>query len=423
MKLSDEIRSPAPRRPITSQAGDSDAERFETQYQQLTSMIEAHVRETPGVSSDGGPIMPVGSKPRALLNKALRHRKQTRQPITEELERYVKLSQEDWEFLYRPRVEQLMNPYVDRDGGFITAEEMRNEMISLRTLAVGIRSRFRSITTNAATVSFPTSNVIFNYQKRARTGQGEIDALRLSDLFGKTQFQPHGKDVILLVPEELVEDATFDLVAFLAEEANRISDEHDELLGITGSGAGEPKGYLTCLTLLYDKLTAPDGETIGIDPGIGGSQTWSGADFNEEFIQVFDTMVLPMSGRANAVWTGPPQFERRVRLFRDKSGGSNTGNFLFKEALEAGAPNTINGFPLLTSQFFPNNIDSGSVGDPLFHFGDLRDMWWVTRSGLRLRVLAELFAKTSEIGYKWQKRQDGALVRADANIFARRQAP
>ncbi len=422
--LGDQIRKPKPRQALTSQdggvQGDADPAEFQAQGDRLSAQIDRFLEHQPGVREAGGPIMARGSRARSLLNKAFRHGRNGK-PIAPELEAYVTLSKEDWEFLYKPRIEQLMNPYVDRDGGFVTAEEMRNEMISLRTLAIGLSSRFRQITTNAATVSFPTANVIFNFQKRDRTGQGAITPLRLTDVFGKTMFQPAGRDVILKVPEELVEDATFDLVSFLAEEANRISDEEDERLGIEGTGSGEPLGYLTGLVKLYDSITAPSGTEIGIDPGNDGSLTFTGADINEEYIQIFDTYVLPASGRANAVWTGPPQFERRVRLFRGNEGGANTGEFMFKRALEAGAPNTLNSYPLLTSQFFPNNFDSGSAGDPLFHFGDLRDYWWVTRSGLRLRVLAELYAETSEIGYKWQKRQDGALVRADANIFARHQ--
>ena len=315
-----------------------------------------------------------------------------------------------------------MNAYVDRDGGYVTAEELRNEMITLRQKAVGLLSRVRPIVTNAMKVSFPTSAVVFDFAKRDRSGQDTITPVRLTDVFGRTQFMPAGRDVILKVPRELVEDPYFDLIPFLAEEANRVSNEEDEILVIRGSGSGEPLGYVNALVKLYDALPAAsqNGQNVGIDPE-GDVPTFSGGSFNEAFIQVFDTYLMA-NARTNAVWTGPRVFERKVRLFRTKPGGDDTGDFMFKRALEAGAPNSLNGYPILISEFWEDKITSGSTGDPMFHFGDLRDYWWVTKQGLRLMVLDQLYAESREIGYQYDKAQDGSLVRGDGNIYARRQA-
>ena len=62
------------------------------------------------------------------------------------------------------------------------------------------------------------------------------------------------------------------------------------------------------------------------------------------------------------------------------------------------------------------------LGDIFFHFGDLFDFWWVTKKGLRLMVLDQLYAETREIGYQYDKSQDGSLTRADANLIALRAA-
>ncbi len=422
--LGDEIRKPNLLRPLGGLGQDTatleGVASDDARYDKLARSLDAFLASQAETSEPGGPTLARGSRARTLLNKYLRP---TRQDL-KGADIRATLTKDDMDFLHRPRTDKLMNAYVDRDGGFIVAEEMSNEMIALRELTVGIQSRFRVINTNALLVSFPTAAIVFNFQKRDKTGQGAITTIRLDDVFGKTQFQPAGRDVILKVPEQLVEDATFDLVAFLAQEANRVSNEEDELLGISGSGSGEPLGYITGLVKLFESLTTAQkdgGRNIGIKPGIDGVPGFVGAELNPEFIQVFDTYILPATARTNAVWTGPPAFERRVRLFRTEAGGSNTGEFMWKRALVAGAPNTLNSFPMLISQFFPDNFDSGNVDDPLFHLGDLGDYWWVTRSGLRVRVLDQLYAEDNEIGYKWQKRQDGSLVRGDGNIFGRRQ--
>ena len=386
----------------------------------LAKAIESLARlQTPLHRYDGAaqPTLAFGSQERAWINAYLRPDNNSL-PEAQKVKRELLSNKAAMAALHAPRREHLMNPYVDRDGGYVTAEELRTEMITLRELSTGMVSRVRTITTTAATVSFPTAQVTFSFTKRERTGQAAVTTLRLTDVFGRTRFMPAGRDIILKVPEELVEDVTFDLITFLGGEANRISNEEDEQLIISGSGSGEALGYLTGLVKLFG-----EGATgLGIDPDGTDIPSFFEGNINPELIQAFDTFIVPASALTNAVWTGPRIFERRVRLFRTKPGGDETGNFLFKRALEAGAPNTLNGFPLLRSEFFPDKFTSGAAGDPLFHFGDLNDFWWIVRQGLRVRVLDQLYAETSEVGFKYDKRQDGSLVRADGNIYARRQA-
>ena len=407
-------------RPLGSVGNDSASDLNNALYDDLSKRIEALARlQTPLHHYDGREpaMLAHGSKERAWLNAYLRPDNNSL-PEAQKVKQALLSNKEAMKALHEPRREHLLNPYVDRDGGYVTAEEFSNEMIKLRELTVGISSRVRTITTTASQVHFPTAQVVFNFEKREHTGQAPVTTLRLTKVFGRTTFHPHGRDIILKVPEELVEDVTFDLINFLGGEANRISNEEDELLIISGSGSGEALGYLTGLVRLFDK-----GATgVGIDPGTDGIPTFFEGDINVEFIQAFDTFIVPSSALTNAVWTGPRVFERRVRLFRTRPGGDESGDFLFKRALEAGAPNTLNSFPFLRSEFFPDNFTTGSVGDPLFHFGDLNDYWWIRRQGLRVRVLDQLYAETSEVGFKYDKREDGSLVRADGNIYARRQA-
>lgn len=414
--LSSKVSKPNYSRPMgTASAADQGGAQASEEVERLSARIDE-------ISQLGGIFRPVDEMPRlregtrdcALVNKYLRPQL-GQLPAAKRLKE--SLTSEDMAYLSASREHQLMNAFVDRDGGWVTAEEMRSEMIVLRTLSVGIANRARQIQTGAMSVSFPSAQAVFNYTKRDKSGQDVITPVRLVDVFGKQKFVPMGRDLILKVPSDLVDDPFFNLIPFLAEEANRISREEDELLMILGSGSGEPLGYLNALLALY----AAGATDVGVDPDGTDVPLFSDANFNSEFIQVFDTF-LHANARQNAVWTGPRAFERKVRLFRTRSGGDNSGEYLFKRALAAGAPNTLNADPLLTSEFYPDYITSGSAGDPMFHYGDLGDYWWVTKRGLRLKVLDQLYAESNEIGYKYDKAQDGSLTRADANIYARRQA-
>lgn len=348
-------------------------------------------------------ILLQGSRDRALLNKMLRPRDhRIRKSLTAD----------DMKYLSASREHMLMNPFIDQDGGFITAEEIGNEVIQIRDKATAIADLVRTIPTQAASISFPTASISPTMAKRGKATGASITATALADIFGKQQFTPQGKDIILKVPTDLVEDATFDLVAFLATEIARISREDDETSIIQGDGSGEALGILNALVKLYD-----DGTTaVGWD----GQSGFSGAAFTEADIQVMD-LQIHANAAAGASFLGPRLFEEKVRLFRTKEGGVGTGMFMFKRALEAGSPNTLNGFPLFRSEFFPDNITSGSAGDPIAAFVDLRDYWFIVRAALNVSFLAELYREESSYGYAWAKRVDGSLVRADGAIYLRHQ--
>lgn len=277
--------TPSARRPITSETGGTPGESpgEASPYDALSKKLDAIAR------LQGPPVaishqVGLSERERWMLNAYLR-------PATNYMPRAKamreSLTAADMEYLWQPRTEKLLNAFVDRAGGFVTAEEMGQELINLRELEVGLVSRARQIQTDAMSISFPTAAVVFDYAKRGTSGQHQIDPIRLIDVFGRTRFQPNGRDVILKVPRELVEDPGFDLIPFLGVEANRISREEDELLMIRGSGAGEPFGYVRML----EKLFAEGATEVGVVAG-KGVPAFSGSEFTSEYIQVFDTELI-----------------------------------------------------------------------------------------------------------------------------------
>ena len=350
----------------------------------------------------------LSGRARTLLSKYLRPTGISMLPNSHAMR--ASLTTSDMQYLTAGRGDQLMSAFVDSSGAFMTAEEFRNELIMVRAKVVDIVSRVRTISTTATRVAFPTAKIAVSFTKRGHKAEAKIATTTLKDIFGKTAFTPEGKDLIVKVPMQLVEDATFDIIGHLSEEIDRESRENDEDDILNGTGASEALGILTGLKKLFDA-----GFTGVAFPATSGSG-YAGAAFTEDDIQVWDVQ-LHAAATSNASILGPRIFEEKVRLFRTKEGGANTGEYLFKRALALGAPNTLNGFPLLRSEFFPDKITAGSAGDILAVMVDLRDFWWVTRSGLDVRVLDQLYAETSEVGYMYSKRQDGAMVRADAAIY------
>lgn len=291
-----------------------------------------------------------------------------------------------------------VNPYIDRDGGYITAAEMRNEVIGHLRDRRHIRTRARVIPTNAGTVAFPSWKVSVSL-KKTRAHKGKVDgssAASIRDVLGKTEFVPSGRMEIVKVPEELVEDLTFDLLGFLSEEIAMQAFDDEEGLFLTGSGVNEP----------YGVLSAPI-------PGV--AHTGAGnADFKPEDIKTLPFEIREVF-RTGAVWMANRAFYKAVAVMRSDSGaGAGTGEFLFQQGLRAGDPATIGGYETLESEFFPNYVASGSAGDPMCLFGDWRHFWIVDRLTMEIKVLDTKYADEMQIGFRYRKRLDAAPVRLES---------
>lgn len=300
--------------------------------------------------------------------------------------------------------EQLASPYIDRDGGYITAHEVRNEIIGHLRDRRHIRSRARVIPTNAGSVSFPTFKVRISL-KKTRAHKGKVDgsaAATIRDILGKTEFTPYGRMETIYIPEELMEDQTFDLLGFLSEEIAMEAFDDEEGLFLNGTAVNEP----------YGVLKAPI-------PGVAHTGSGTGnADFLPEDIKTLPFEVREVF-RTSGSFMANRAFYKAVTVMRTEEGGAGTGQFLFQPGLRAGDPPTLVGYEAMESEFFPDHIGgtggaSQAAGDPIVLFGDWRQYWIVDRLTLQIKVLDQPKAEEGQIGFRYRKRLDGAPVRLES---------
>lgn len=304
-------------------------------------------------------------------------------------------------------VELNANPYIDHEGGMLTAHEIRNEVLLQVRDRRFIREKAFVIATNAAEVTLPSFKLVKSMHK-TRAHRGRIDGVTdpedIREWLGKDKFTPHGKVILIQIPEELIEDTSFDIVGFVASQIAEQAFDDEERLFLVGTGRTEPFGVLTA--------------------GVPGFQhTGSGgAAFKPEDIKTtpFKLRDVFLEG---AVWMANRKFFEKVTVMRADSGtGTGTGEFLFRMGLELGDPMTLIGYEVVSSEFFPDYISSGSENDPLCLFGNWRNYWIVERKAMELRVLPELYAATQQIGYRFVKRLDGAPVRLESWVTLDRKA-
>ena len=277
------------------------------------------------------------------------------------------------------------------DGGLAISEDMRTQMITKMRDRVYIRSRATVISTNKAQVGFPA----WDYEGDvAVTLEGEtVTPQDITDILGKSVFTPHKRSAIFKVPEELIDDADYDVAALLTDHFAMRFSEIEENDFLNGDGVKQAYGI----------LNAP---ITGVDI-IGSSTT----------IAPEDVVGLPYHIRAvyrsNGAYMMNRRILREIRLLRTNEQGANTGSFLWQPSFVAGQPPTLNGFPLIESEFFPDAITSGADGDPLMLFGDWAHYWIVDRKSLSVQQLMEKYIDEGRIGIRLVARFDGAPVRLD----------
>jgi len=294
-----------------------------------------------------------------------------------------------------------LSSLTDAEGGFLVTEEFRVEVIRKLRNLLYIRQHATVIQTSAGAVAFPTLEPADTQTAPPQVVQNApIPQAQLSNLFGKIQFVPHKRAVIIPIPLELVEDAVVDVGALLTDFFALRFAEIEENDFINGTGVNQPLGLVTAPNLPSISIA---GTTTNMVP--------------EDLIKTVYAMRAVY--RRDAAWLMHRLVVQAVRLFRTNIGGAGTGSFIFQPSFQAGQPPTLLGFPLLESEFMPNPY-TGAAGTPMGLFANLKFYWIVDRIDLMVQRLNELYAGNDQVGFRMRKRYDGAPVLADPFQFLTR---
>jgi HK97 family phage major capsid protein len=192
--------------------------------------------------------------------------------------------------------------------------------------------------------------------------------------------------------DELVQDASTDLEATIAQEIGTAFGNAEETAFVSGSGTLQPRGLL--------RVTAAGGENV-LSQNLGSASGSILTDLIDGYYK------MPASVRQGAVYVVGTAMASVMRKSR-----SSTGEFLWDTSVVVGAPNTFNGVPVFESDGCPATWDSttgilGMLLNPSFvTIGD--------RGGYNLRRLMELYAAEGNTGYIASKRTDIVLTKGKA---------
>ena len=271
---------------------------------------------------------------------------------------------------------------VDTDGGYLVPEEYDSRLIE----GLEEENIFRKLGTTIKTSGERKINIAGSKPAAAWVDEGQ--ALTFGDAkFSQINLDAHKLHVAVKVTEELLYDNAFGLENYLLRQFSKALANAEEDAFLNGDGSGQPLGI----------FASEGGGQIGVT---AASTTAITAD---EIINLVYALKRPY--RKNAKFIMNDATIATLRKLKDEN-----GQYLWQPSLQAGEPDRLFGYEVLTSAYVPTI----AAGKPVIAFGDF-SYYNIGDRGVRsFAELKELFAGNGMVGFVAKERVDGKLVLAEA---------
>jgi HK97 family phage major capsid protein len=212
--------------------------------------------------------------------------------------------------------------------------------------------------------------------------------------YGKRTLTPHYMTGEILASRDLLRSALLPVDQYIRYEIGRDSGELEELAFMTGSGAQQPLGLFTA-------------SADGID---------TSRDFNN-----YNTATAIQADNLRYVkYSLKPQYRNhpslrwlfsRIAINNISRLKDGVGNYLWKDGIAVGDPDSILSIPVTESEYCPSTFTTGQYVGMLAAFY----YYWICDSlEMDLMMLVEKYAETNQISYIGRRKTDGMPQVAEA---------
>lgn len=249
-----------------------------------------------------------------------------------------------------------MSTVSDPDGGFLVPKQIDSvitkalrELSPMRQLAKVIR-----IETGDYSMLHSVGGTGYSWvgEKQERPQTNGASFIELKPAMGEIYASP-------AVTQRLLDDNSFDLENWLIDELAEAFGEGEGVAFLTGNGVNKPRGILT-----YDVASTADGvraESAIQYVASGGAGAFAASNPSDKLIKLVHS--LKPRYRINAHWTMNTNTLEQIRTFKNMA-----GDYIWKQGLEAGKPDTLLGYPVHEDEGMPDiAVDSLSIA-----FGDFQ---------------------------------------------------
>lgn len=276
------------------------------------------------------------------------------------------------------------------EGGYIVPTEFETAIVTYLEQVDPIRTRATVIRTgNDRNIPVETDRGDFAYIDEEGSYTEDDPA------FGRVVLGAHKLGGIVKVSEELMQDAFFDVAAYLQNAAGRRFANLEKSSFANGNGTGKPTGLFLTTAVAGVNVTGTTG-AVSATPVIS----------TDNLIDTFHGLAIAY--RNNAAWVTSDTMAKMIRKLKD-----TTNQYLWQPGLTAGQPDTLMGRPFLVTDGAP----APAVSTKSIILGDLSRYYIVERMGIVMQRLDELYAANGQVGFRFGMRHDGKLVDAKAITF------
>lgn len=216
----------------------------------------------------------------------------------------------------------------------------------------------------------------------------ENGSFTLSDeTFGTFTLNAYKAGTAMAVSEELLQDSAFDLDAYIREEFGQRIGVLENTAFTVGDGTGKPSGW-------------NNNAAVGVTAGTGNTTTIPA----DSLIDLVHS--VPLVYRRNGKFVMSDLAIKGVRKLKD-----TTNQYLWQPGLQAGVPDSILSYPVLTDPDVPvPAANAKSIG-----FGDFKAGYVIRDiNGIAFQRLNELYAMNGQVGFRAYHRTEGKLKNANA---------
>lgn len=296
---------------------------------------------------------------------------------------------------------------IDSQGGFWVPPDMRVEMIKKLATMATIRQYAFVFTTGSEVAVFPktvytadqryTTGVRFNWTAEAPSSDVSEST---NPVAGQVRIPIFTAIAALTATRQNIEDTSFDLLGFLAENLGEAHALGENDAYINGSGVGMPEGVLK-----HPSVNVANGTADGmyIASGSASALAWGNANTGVFGVEAG----LPPQYEDGARWFGNKKTYASLRALNAGSAGVQWGLGEYYPSAQNGYNPTLLGSPITKDQFFP---DVAGDAFPLL-YGQMNGYYIPDRVGLSVEVLRETKALRDEVVIYSRKRTGGQLVK------------
>ncbi len=300
-------------------------------------------------------------------------------------------------YLQTGRIGASLQTDLSTQGGYmVLPEQFVSELLMNVDDQRWIRQLARTFTTNAQTLG-----VVKRTAKMATFAWGSelTDASTAKDTtlaYGKRSLTPHYMTGAIDVSRDLLRSALLPVEEYVRYEIARDSGELEENAFLTGSGAQRPLGLFTA---------SNDGIDTSRDVSTGNSATAIGAD---NLRQMKYALKPQYRAHPSLSWLFHRDAVKQISLLKD-----GMGQYLWRDGITVGDPDTILGIPMRESEFTPNTFTTGLYVGLL---GAFNWYWIVDSLEMDIQVLVEVLAATNQVRYVCRRKTDGMPQLAEAFV-------